>query len=124
MTQADINSITISGTISGDVREADVGDGHVVERELSFFTPGKDGPKEQWIQLQAWGKAVGDALAQAAEGEGVIVQGSLNRRAWKDKEDNWQSRYSIRVVQIQELGAQPATTASTVETGGSSWLSD
>lgn len=98
-----INTVAISGTINGDTREAQVGDTHVVETELAFMVPGKDGPKEQWVQLQGWGN-IGDALALIPEGSEVIVNGSLNRRSWKDKEDNWQSRYSIRVLQIQELG--------------------
>lgn len=107
---ADINSIVITGTINDTMREQDVGDAHVVETELAFQVPGKDGPKEQWVQLQGWNDA-GDELAKLHQGEHVIVQGSLNRRSWKDKDDEWQSRYSIRVSKVQAMGPSIPTEA-------------
>lgn len=104
MPAVDINQVTLSGTLTGETREADVGDSHVVNRELTFTTRGKDdATKENYIELQGWGQ-IGDELARSAEGEIVIIAGSLVRKAWKNKDDEWQSKHSIRVSQIQEMG--------------------
>lgn len=99
-----INTVTLSGTVNKEVREADVGESHVVETELAFTVPGKDGPKENWVEIAAWNK-LGETLARIPVGGELIVSGALQRRAWKDsKTDEWKSRYSVKITQIHELG--------------------
>ncbi len=112
-----INTVTLSGTVNKEHREADVGDSHVVETELAFTVPGKDGPKEQWVEIAAWGR-LGETLARVPVGGEIIVSGALQRRAWKDKEEKWQSRYSVKIGQIHELGVDGPVSDVPVDTSG------
>ena len=98
---SDINQVTLGGTVSG-VYEKEIGDTALTTVNLTFMGPGKDGPKEHFIDLDFWGDGAAEA-ANLVEGVEIIVAGTLVRQAWK-KDDEWQSKHSIRATQILTNG--------------------
>ncbi len=104
-----LNAITITGTINRDAKTNTFGNGgSVTTRELAYTISAKDNgkpvEKENWVQIEGFG-VLSPVLAQLDNGEEVLVQGSLVRSAWKDKEtDEWRNKHVIRVSTVHALG--------------------
>ncbi len=102
-----MNRIEITGVLNDEVKTNQVGNTQVAETDLHFEVPGKDGPRKAWVEIQMWGSEASElqALGDSGVGLEVKVTGSLNRRAWKDKNtDEWISKHSITVEEITEVG--------------------
>jgi single-stranded DNA-binding protein len=98
----DINTVTLTGTLAKDPATKTVGDTELTTANLSFAVKRKDGTKEAWIDVDAWGES---PLKAMHEGEHVLVEGSLDRQSWKSKKSGeWQSKHSIRIRSVQALG--------------------
>lgn len=110
MTDVSINTIRLSGILNDEVSVTTVGQSEVAETDLSFVLPKHDGgTRKAFIQIQMWGDTAELVrLGESGVGAEVIVEGTLDRRAWKTKDDEWASKYSIRVEKISELGAEPS----------------
>lgn len=105
-----MNRVEIEGRLNDECRTSDVGNTQVAETDLSFEVPGKDGPRKAWVEIQCWSDKAPElqAITDSGVGVGVKVVGSLNRRAWKGKDDEWISKHSITVEQITETGLPAA----------------
>ena len=112
-----LNSITLSGDISTAAGEPkEFGDTKVAEATLTYSVRGKDGDKEQWVDIEAWGEQA-DALVRLVAGSEVVIQGTLRRQAWQTNGE-WKSKHVVRVAALHNLGRGIAQSELPADTEG------
>jgi single-strand DNA-binding protein len=95
---ADISYAIVAGRLTRDPEEKTTAGGTMALFSLaSNYPAGKGEKKVSYFDCAATGK-MGESilrLPQFKKGLKVLVQGNLRQRRWKNKEDKWQSAFTL-----------------------------
>lgn len=114
MSGTNLNRVVLTGNLTADPDLRNLPSGSAVcKLRLAVNTRRKDSASGEWVDkpnyfdITVWGKQGETAAQYLAKGRPVGIDGRLEWREWKDKDDN--KRQSIEVVAdtVQFLGAPP-----------------
>ena len=127
-----MNKVFLKGNLTRDpeTRDIPLGDKSTTVANftvaVSRYYKKKDGETEQateYLDCEAWDSGAVTIGKILHKGDPVLVEGSLKKESWEDKEGNKRSRVKVRVEKFEKLFRKPQTddapaqTAETVEVG-------
>lgn len=113
-----INSVILSGRIANDIKIQYTPDGTAVLRFRIAYSQ-KYYVKETWkehtsfIPAIIWGEQAEKMALDIGKGDPIILQGNIESREWKDRNQNRKSIVQILVqkIQLMEKRDKPADTS-------------
>lgn len=111
-----INVLVMSGKAASDAVIETLPGGSIkasfiLEQHKRYTKNGEKKVKRQSIQVECWGETAKIAAEYIGKGKEIIVQGELQSNSWKDNDNRWHNRHSLKAESIDLIGAkrQPGT---------------
>jgi single-strand DNA-binding protein len=104
-----INTCVMSGRAAADASIKTLEGGAVkatfiLEQWEHFAASTGRKPKRHSIQVEAWGKVATVIATYVGKGKQLVVHGQIVSNSWKDANDQWQNRISLKAESIDLVG--------------------
>ncbi len=106
---ADVNNVTLTGTLGRDPESKMVGDKKLVK--FSIAVNGY-GDKVDWINIEVWGKPAEYVENYLNKGSKVAIVGRIKVDSWSDRDGNKRTGTSVVANQVQGIGKKSEQSES------------